>query len=465
MSVLGERYASPEIKNIWSREAKTKFERLLWISVMKSQAKAGMSIPPEVISDYVKVVEKINLASIDDRERLLHHDVKARIEEFNNLAGHEFIHLGMTSRDLTENIELYQSQQSLRITAKKSAALLYVLSSFVTRYSELPIVARTHNVPAQVTTLGRKFATWGEELLFALEHLEEFLKRLPIRGIKGAVGTASDLEQLLPGKSAIIESELASLLGFDQLLSVPSQIYPRSIDLEMVAVLNQLAAAPANVAINIRLMAGNGLVSEGFEKDQTGSSAMPHKINPRLSERINSLSALLKGYLTMVSEISGGQWNEGDVSCSAVRRIALPEAFFAIDAILETTIHVLTSLHIYEDKFKDELKECLPSLLSSTLLMHAVNAGVGREFAHQRIKHHFLGREGHLNGDPSSIFLKRVLNDKELKIEASAIQSLIDSPIQLAGLASQQVKELAEKIREKIRNYPDAMSFGASGIL
>jgi adenylosuccinate lyase len=465
MSVLGERYASPEMKNIWSREAKIKFERHLWISVMKSQAKAGMSIPPEVISDYEKVVEKIDLASIDDRERLLHHDVKARIEEFNNLAGHEFIHLGMTSRDLTENIELNQSQQSLRITAKKSAAFLYVLSEFVTKYSEFPIVARTHNVPAQVTTLGRKFATWGEELLFALEHLEEFLKRLPMRGIKGAVGTASDLEQLLPDKSAIIESELSSQLGFDQLLSVPSQIYPRSIDLEMVALLNQLAAAPANVAINIRLMSGYGLVSEGFERDQTGSSAMPHKVNPRLSERINSLSVLLKGYLTMVSEISGEQWNEGDVSCSAVRRIALPEAFFAIDAILETSIHVLTSLHIYEDRFKNELNVCLPSLLSSTFLMHAVNAGVGREFAHQRIKHHFLARECHQNGDPSRTFLEHVLNDKELKIDASAIQSLMVSPIQLAGLASQQVKKFAEKVREKIRNYPDAVSFGASRIL
>jgi adenylosuccinate lyase len=465
MSVLGERYASPEMKNIWSREAKTKFERLLWISVMKSQAKAGLSIPPEVISDYEKVVEKIDFASIDDREQLLHHDVKARIEEFNNLAGHEFIHLGMTSRDLTENIELFQCQHSLRITAKKSAALLYVLSEFVTKYSEFPIVARTHNVPAQVTTLGRKFATWGEELLFALEHLEEFLKRLPMRGIKGAVGTASDLEQLLPGKSTIIESELSSLLGFDQLLSVPSQIYPRSIDLEMVGVLNQLAAAPSNIAINIRLMAGHGLASEAFEKDQTGSSAMPHKINPRLSERINSLSVILKGYLAMVSEISGGQWNEGDVSCSAVRRIALPESFFAIDAILETTIYVLLSLYVHEDRVNDELKEDLPSILSSTLLMHAVNSGVGREYAHERIKQHFVERKGDDKGGAGNEFLERVIQDKELKIDASVIQSLLESPIHLSGLASHQAKKFAEEVMKKIRKYPDAMSFRPSRIL
>jgi len=465
MSVLGERYASPEMKNIWSREAKIKFERHLWISVMKSQAKAGMSISPEVISDYEKVVEKIDLASIDQRERVLHHDVKARIEEFNNLAGHQFIHLGMTSRDLTENIELYQCQQSLRITAKKSAALLYVLSEFVTKYSEFPIVARTHNVPAQVTTLGRRFSIWGEELLFAFNHLEEFMKRLPMRGIKGAVGTASDLEQLLPGKSEIIESELASLLGFDQLLSVPSQIYSRSIDLEMIAVLNQLAAAPSNIAINIRLMAGHGLASEAFDKNQTGSSAMPHKVNPRLSERINSLSVLLKGYLAMVSEISGGQWNEGDVSCSAVRRIALPESFFAIDAILETTIHVLLTLYVHEEKVKDEIKEYLPSVLSSTLLMHAVNSGVGREYAHERIKQHFIERKDDEKGGAVNGFLQRVLHDKELKIDASVIQSLLESPIHLSGLASQQAKKFAEQVMKKIRNYPDAMSFRPSRIL
>jgi len=465
MSVLGERYASPEMKNIWSREAKTKFERLLWISVMKSQAKAGMSIPLEVISDYEKVVEKIDLDSIDDREQLLHHDVKARIEEFNSLAGHEFIHLGMTSRDLTENIELFQCQQSLRIIAKKSAVLLHVLSEFVTKYSEFPIVARTHNVPAQVTSLGRKFATWGEELLFAFNHLEEFMKRLPMRGIKGAVGTASDLEQLLPGKSKITENELASLLGFDQLLSVPSQIYPRSIDLEMVAILNQLAAAPSNIAINIRLMAGHGLASEAFEKDQTGSSAMPHKVNSRLSERVNSLSALLKGYLTMVSEISGGQWNEGDVSCSAVRRIALPEAFFAIDAILETTIYVLLSLHIHKDKVKVEIEEYLPSLMSSTLLMYSVKAGVGREFAHERIKQHFLASKNDQNDGPLNTFLERVLNDNDLKIDASAIQSLLESPIRLSGLASQQARKFAEEVMKKIGNYPDAMSFRPSRIL
>jgi adenylosuccinate lyase len=233
----------------------------------------------------------------------------------------------------------------------------------------------------------------------------------------------------------------------------------------MVAILNQLAAAPSNIAINIRLMAGHGLASEAFEKDQTGSSAMPHKVNSRLSERVNSLSALLKGYLTMVSEISGGQWNEGDVSCSAVRRIALPEAFFAIDAILETTIYVLLSLHIHKDKVKVEIQEYLPSLMSSTLLMYSVKAGVGREFAHERIKQHFLASKNDQNDGPLNTFLERVLNDNELKIDASAIQSLLESPIHLSGLASQQARKFAEEVMKKIGNYPDAMSFRPSRIL
>jgi adenylosuccinate lyase len=167
----------------------------------------------------------------------------------------------------------------------------------------------------------------------------------------------------------------------------------------------------------------------------------------------------------MVSEISGGQWNEGDVSCSAVRRIALPEAFFAIDAILETTIHVLLTLYVHEEKVKDEITEYLPLVISSTLLMHAVNAGAGREYAHQRIKQHLVERKNDEKGGVGNGFLERVLQDKELKIDASVIQSLLESPIHLSGLASQQAKKFAEEVMKKIRKYPDAMSFRPSRIL
>ena len=281
MSVLEERYASAAMKEIWSKESKIRLERKLWIAVMKAQAKAGLSIPPKAITEYEKAIEFVDLKSIRKREEVLHHDVKARIEEFNNLAGHQFIHLGMTSRDLTENVELIQIREGLKIVRFKTAALLHNLSTFILKYSELPIVARTHNVPAQVTTLGRRFASWTEELLFASDHLEQLIERLPIRGIKSAIGTSSDLELLLPNSAKSIEESLIEEFSFENVLISPSQIYPRSLDLEVISTLNQVGASLSNMALNIRLMSGNKLISEVFEGDQTGSSAMPHKVNPR----------------------------------------------------------------------------------------------------------------------------------------------------------------------------------------
>ena len=459
MSVLEERYASTEMKEIWSKEFKIKLEREFWIVVLKAQASAGLKIPVKAISDYERVLNSIDLKSISDREEVLHHDVKARIEEFNYLAGHELIHLGMTSRDLTENVEIFQIRNSLILTAKKTASLLSVISQFSVKYSQLPLVARTHNIPAQVTTLGRRFSTWGEELLFALEHLEELIERLPFRGLKGAVGTSSDLEELLPGKSVDIETEVNSIFNFNRVLASPSQIYPRSIDLEVVSTLNQIAATPSNIAINIRLMSGNNLVSEVFEENQTGSSAMPHKVNPRLSERINSLSATLKGFLVMINEISGNQWNEADVSCSAVRRVAISDSFFAIDGILDTVIHILLTLKVNEGPIKNEIDQNLSLLLSSTLLMRAVNKGIGREFAHKKIKEHSIrGNEDYLNGFGNS-FLKRLLADNELNFDSSEINELVSSPLKLVGLAIKQVMDFEAEANLKLKIYPDAKTY------
>ena len=347
--VLAERYASDQMRDLWSRTYKIKAERELWISVLKAQAKAGLEISDSVIADYLKVKDVIYIASIDKREMVTKHDVKARIDEFNSLAGHQKIHIGMTSRDLTENIELYQLRSSLVLVEMKSLALLRHLNEFISKYSELALVARTHNVPAQITTLGRRFATWGEELTFALTNLQQLSTRLPLKGIKGPIGTSQDLQDLFGDGYLEIEKGIAKELGFENLLEAPSQIYPRSIDFEVVSSLLQIAAGPSNIAINIRIMSGYGLLSEGFGRDQVGSSAMPHKINARLSERVNGLTAILKGHLVMVKELLGNQWNEGDVSCSVVRRVALPDAFYAIDAILDTTMRILADLVVDTD--------------------------------------------------------------------------------------------------------------------
>ena len=371
MSVLADRYASAAMRAIFSPESKIISERRLWVAVMRAQSMLGHAISEAVIKDYEKVIEKVDLASIDARERVTRHDVKARIEEFNALAGHEAIHAGMTSRDLTENVEAMQIRDGLNLVRDRVVAVLAMLGERATRYIDQPIAGRSHNVPAQVTTLGKRFASAAEELLFAYERLDNLISRYPIRGIKGPVGTAQDSVDLL-GSSvshAQLEESVAKYLGFDNVLDSTGQIYPRSFDFDVVTTLVQVAAAPSSFATSIRLMAGAELVTEGFKAGQVGSSAMPHKMNTRSCERVNGLAVVLRGYASMVGELSGDQWNEGDVSCSVVRRVAIADAFYAIDGLIETFMTVLAEFGAFPEVIAAELARYLPFLATTKILI------------------------------------------------------------------------------------------------
>ena len=326
MSLIADRYSSAAMKAIWTPQSKVLLERELWIEVMKAQQSLGVAIPSDVIAAYEKVKNTIDLDSINARERITRHDVKARIEEFNSLAGHQFIHLGLTSRDITENVEQLQIKNSLELVRDRTVSLLHVLAQLAVRYQDQPIAGRSHNVPAQITTLGKRFANAAQEILLAFERTESFLFRYPMRGIKGPVGTAQDVLDLFEGdqsKVLQLETLIAKHLGFERTLAAVGQVYPRSLDYDALSCLVQLAAGPSSLATSIRLMAGAELVTEGFAEGQVGSSAMPHKMNTRSCERINGLTVVLRGFAQMIAEISGDQWNEGDVSCSVVRRVAL----------------------------------------------------------------------------------------------------------------------------------------------
>jgi adenylosuccinate lyase len=293
-NVLAARYASAELVTLWSAEHKVRLERQLWLSVLRAQAELGVDIPAQVVADYERALDSVDLASIADRERVTRHDVKARIEEFNALAGHEHIHKGMTSRDLTENVEQLQVRRSLELVRGRAAAVLSRLARLATEHADLVLTGRTHNVAAQATTLGKRFATAADELLVAFTRLDELIDRYPLRGIKGPVGTAQDMLDLLGGdKSTLdaLERKVAEHLGFTGVLASVGQVYPRSLDYDVLSTLVQLAAAPSSLATTIRLMAGHELVTEGFKPGQVGSSAMPHKMNTRSCERVNGRRA------------------------------------------------------------------------------------------------------------------------------------------------------------------------------
>jgi len=443
-NVLATRYATKEMVEIFNPINKIIEERKFWITVLKLQKKAGLPISDSDISSYEKVLNQVDLDSIDKREIKVRHDVKARIEEFNALAGCEKIHIGMTSRDLTENIELIQIRKALELVHQKSLQTLFLLNEKIEKYQKTYMVGRSHNVAAQVTTLGKRFASCAEELLFAVDALENLLERLPFRGLKGPVGTSQDALNAMGSSKELnkLEENLAEQFNFENTWNSVGQIYPRSVDFEVVSKLLQLAAAPSSMATTIRLMAGAGLVSEGFKEGQVGSSAMPHKMNSRSSERINGMMVLLRGYNTMAADLAGDQWNEGDVSCSVIRRVVIPDSFYVIDGLLHTFMTILKEFGIFEDKINAELNENLPLLATTKILMECVKVGMGREAAHEIIKRH---------STKSKDFFRSLVLEKDFPLTLDQLNSLIENPADFAGNAIEQSDEVKKLVSSKIK--------------
>jgi adenylosuccinate lyase len=446
-NVLANRYASAEMVAIWSPEAKIVAERRLWLAVLRAQAELGVEVPDAAIADYERVLDDVDLASIAARERVTRHDVKARIEEFNALAGHEHVHKGMTSRDLTENVEQLQVRRSM----------------------ELVMAGRSHNVAAQATTLGKRFASAAQETLVALTRLRELIDRYPLRGIKGPMGTAQDMLDLLGGdaaKLADLEQRIADFLDFATVLTSVGQVYPRSLDHDVVSALVQLGAGPSSLAHTIRLMAGHDLVTEGFAAGQVGSSAMPHKMNTRSCERVNGLQVVLRGYASMAAELAGAQWNEGDVFCSVVRRVTLPDSFFAVDGQIETMLTVLDEFGAYPAVIQRELDRYLPFLATTKVLIAAVRAGVGRETAHEVIKEHAVAaalamREQGVEPD----LLDRLAADPRLPLDRAAIDAALADRNAFIGAAGDQVDAVVAEVDALVTRYPDAAKYAPGAIL
>jgi adenylosuccinate lyase len=469
LDVLAARYASAELVQLWSPEHKVVLERHLWLAVLRAQADLGLPVEQQVLDDYQRVVPLVDLDSIAARERRTRHDVKARIEEFNALAGHQEIHKGLTSRDLTENVEQLLIRRSLEHVRERCVAVLATLAARAAEFAELVMTGRSHNVAAQATTLGKRFATAADELLTAFARLEELLTRYPLRGIKGPMGTAQDMLDLLGGDPAALaklEQRVAEHLGFARVLTSVGQVYPRSLDYEVLSCLVQLAAGPSSLTTTIRLMAGHELVMEGFQAGQVGSSAMPHKMNPRSCERVNGLAVVLRGYASMVAELAGAQWNEGDVSDSVVRRVALPDAFFAFDGLVETFLTVLAEFGAYPEVIDHEVQRYLPFLATTKILVAAVRAGLGRESAHAVIRDHAVAvavamREKAAGND----LLDRLAADSRLPFSRADLDALLADRLPFTGAAIEQVAAVVAAVDAVVDRYPDAATYRPGTIL
>lgn len=469
-NVLADRYASTPMLTLFSEEHKVELERGLWITIMQAQADLGLKIPQSTIDAYKKVEAKIDLKSIRARELRLRHDEKARIEEFNALAGHESIHEGLTSRDMSDNIEQAQIRTGLNIIRDRTVATLARFAEIAIENDGLVYAGRTHNAPAQPSLIGKLFSDSGEELMRGFTKLEGLIDTYPLRGIKGAMGTQTDQLQLFDGdqkKVDQLEQRVAKFLGFEHVLGSVGQIYPRSLDFEFVSTLYQLIAGPASLADTLRHMAGNEEFTEGFKEGQVGSTAMPHKMNSRTLERVEAIKDVLDGYLTMAKNVAGRQRYGGDVSDSATRRVFIPDSFFATDGIFQIMLTVLDEGGFYPAVIDKELEKYLPFLTTTRLLMTAVKHGVGREQAHAAIKDHSVKvalsmRE---KGEGKNDLIERLSSDSRLGLTKEELEEAISQPIEFVGSAPKQISDFTAKVEKIVEKYPEAAKYEPEEIL
>jgi adenylosuccinate lyase len=470
-NILSARYATPEMNSIFSEKGKILSERELWIAVMIAQKSLGLNIPSGDIEKFEAVKHIIDLDEIKTIEQTTKHDVKARIESFVKTAGaSQQLHRGMTSRDLTDNVEQMQYRNASKLVLNKGVSILRHFIDNSEKYSNY-ILARTHNQPAQATLLGRRFSMWAEELMLHLRNFENFVDDYQLRGIKGAVGTQTDMIKLLGSREKVqkLEEIIAEKLGFKETLKSTGQVYPRSLDYALCNNLAQLSSAPANFALTMRLMSGFGLVGEGFGEGQSGSSAMPYKMNTRSCERINGFANLIKMYSDGASRISGDQWQEGDVSCSVVRRVIGPDSFYAMDGLCEATLTVLNNMEAYEGRIIHELDKYLPFIVTTEVMQMVTKKGVGREDAHKVIKEHAVAELDRTRGEGTyKTNLPALLANDQIfsgLITEEQIENMIKDKEGQIGNARTQIDAVSRDAEYFFSKYPEGKDYEPGSIL
>jgi adenylosuccinate lyase len=440
---LTTRYDTPEMAEIWNERTRNHMERELWVAVMQAQARAGVPIPEDHIAQYVEAMQDIadndsELEQIRFIEQQTGHDLYARLMYFNRMAGHEHAHLGLTSSDVTENVQQGQIYTAAQLLARHAEQVVIRLTALARAERARPMAARTHGQPAQITTVGMRVLTWANEVVIAVEAIQRAMEGAHPRGLVGAVGTRADLAALLHRyrpdpdpdgalSRAKVLDEGVKLLGVDgqplEPMSVIGQCYPRSADLPIVSAALQLAAACNSMCTNVRLWATLGHANEARTETQVGSSAMPHKTNPRYSERVHSLTVVARGYASMLHELAGAMWFEGDVSTSAARRVALPGLFNTVDAILANTAHVLDRLEFYRGAIADDVRRYRPLLATGRLLEALVAAGLDRSAAHELIKGHV---DTVMAIDAAHLLPSRLADDPSIPLTFGEVEELMN---------------------------------------
>ncbi len=458
-SPLGGRYASAEMQEIWSDRRKFTTWRRLWLALAEAQRELGLNISAQQIEELRAHLDDIDYERAAKYERELRHDVMAHIHALGDVApnARPIVHLGATSQFVNDNTELLQMRDGLRLLAAKLAGVIDALANFAKKHRDLPTLSFTHYQPAQPTTVGRRAVLWAQEFVIALEEIEHRLDTLRFRGAKGATGTQASFLDLFAGDHAKVEQLdrlVTEKMGWDpdKRFMVTGQTYSRLLDAQVLNALAVAAAAVHRVCNDLRLLANRKEIEEPFEKSQVGSSAMPYKRNPMRCERATGLARFVMNLAPNALQTAAEQWFERTLDDSANRRLALPEAFLAIDGCLDIMLNVTGGLVVYEATIRANLMAELPFMASENLLMAAVRAGADRQAAHEIIRRHAqeagerVKRDG-VNND----LLDRLKRENMFK---SVDFASIMEPSAYVGRSREQVDTFLREVVRPIRsNY------------
>ena len=441
---LIERYASDEMSRIFSAATKFSTWRRLWLALAEAQQELGLPITDDALRDMRAHLDDIDLQRAADLEKRFRHDVMAHVHLFGEAApaARAVIHLGATSAFVTDNSELMQHAQALRLVLRRLVSCIAALADFAGRYRDLPTLGYTHFQPAQPTTVGKRAALWLQDFVLDVEEVEHRLATLRYRGIRGTTGTEASFLELFDGDHGKVQElgrRVAQKMGFEKLYGVTGQTYPRKSDYAFLATLAGIATSASKYAHDLRLLQHLKEVEEPFEKEQIGSSAMAYKRNPMRAERI---TALARHVITLSMDpafTAATQWLERTLDDSANRRIAIPEAYLATDAILLLTHNVSAGLVVRPEVIRKHLAEELPFMATEAILMHAVRAGGDRQQLHERIRQHSMAAaEAVKDRGEANDLAQRIAGDDSFGMSGSEVQQVLD-PARHTGRAAQQV--------------------------
>ncbi len=463
-SPLGSRYAGAAMSHIFSDEFKFRTWRRLWVALAEAERELGLPITQSQIDEMKRAVDNVNYAVAERIEKETRHDVMAHVKAFGKqcpkAAG--IIHLGATSCCITDNAELIQMREAMRLVLAKLAKVIDLLGRFASKHKALPTLGFTHYQPAQPTTVGKRACLWAQDFALDIEEIEARLARLRFRSVKGTTGTQASYLSLFDGddrKVVRLEKLVAKKMGFDSVFAVTGQTYPRKVDAQALAALSGIAQSASKMATDIRLLAGMKEIEEPFGKKQVGSSAMPYKRNPMRCERICALSRLVIAAAQNPAITAATQWLERTLDDSANRRIAIAEAFLTTDAVLNLCIDVANGLVVNKAQIANHLAAELPFMATEDILMAAVKAGGNRQVLHERIRMHSQAaatavKQKGLDND----LLDRLAADPAFAAVRPQLAAVADAR-RFIGRAPAQVSEFIRHVVAPIRRkYRKAMA-------